>query len=145
MKTKRGFTLIELLVAATIIAVLTAVGFASYSAINKRGRDTKRRGDIEQIRSALEIYRADTGSYPGAGSGSWTNASDLAATLVSSYMPAIPADPKSTQTYRYQATNLSSGKYYGYCVSALIEADVNPADTCTPDTVNSHNYGAKSP
>lgn len=142
---KKGFTLIEVLVSATIIAVLTAIGVVSYTNINKRSRDTKRRSDMEQIRSSLEMYRSDNGSYPNTGGGSWTDASGLSATLVSSYMAAIPSDPKSTtQTYRYEATNLVSGKYYGYCLSGLLESE-NPTDTCTPDTVNTHNYGLKSP
>lgn len=143
---KRGFTLIEVLVAATIIAVLTAIGVVSYTNINKRSRDTKRKSDMEQMRSALEMYRSDNGFYPSSGNGSWTDTSNLSATLVSSYISAIPADPKSsTQTYRYQAANLVSGNYYGYCLSSLLEAELDPSDTCTPDTVNSHNYGLKSP
>lgn len=141
---KKGFTLIEVLVAATIIAVLAAVGFASYSKVNQKSRDSKRKSDIEQLRSAVEMYRADNGFYPNAGTGSWTNASDLSTTLVSTYMPAIPSDPKAAQTYRYMATNVSGGNYYGYCLSALLESE-NPSDTCTPDAVNSHNYGTKSP
>ncbi len=141
-----GFTLIEVLVAATIIAVLTAIGMVSYTNINKRSRDTKRKSDMEQIRSALEMYRSDNGFYPNNGNGSWINADNLSTTLVPNYMAAIPPDPKSsTQVYRFQATNLVSGNYYGYCLSSLIESEVNPADTCTPDTVNNHNYGLKSP
>ena len=75
--------------------------------------------------------------------GSWADASGLSTALVPTYLPSIPSDPKSTQAYRFEATNISSGNYYGYCLSTLIESD-NPADTCTPDTNNSHNYGAKS-
>lgn len=141
---RKGFTLIEVLVAVTIVAILISIGVVSYSSVNKRSRDAKRKGDVEQLRSALEMYRADNGYYPNTGSGSWTDASGLSTPLVSSYLPAIPSDPKSTQTYRYEATNLSGGNYYGYCVSVLIESE-NPNDSCTPDTVNSHNYGVKSP
>lgn len=141
---KNGFTLIEVLVAVTIIAVLVSIGVVSYGSVNKRSRDAKRKGDVEQLRSALEMYRSDNGYYPNAGSGSWTDASSLSTTLVSMYLPGVPADPKSTQTYRYQATNFSSGNYYGYCMSALLESE-DPNDTCTPDTTNSHNYGVKSP
>lgn len=143
---KQGFTLIELLVVATIIAVLTALSIVSYININKKSRDTKRKSDIEQIRSALEMYRADNGFYPNVGSGSWTDATNLAATLVSAYIAAIPTDPKSpTQVYRFEVTNLVSGNYYGYCLSALLEAETPTNNTCTPDTVNGHNYGVKSP
>src|SRR3990172_7893177 len=143
MKQTKGFTLIELLVAATIIALLTAIGVVSYANINKRSRDTKRKSDIEQIRSSLEMYRADNGSYPNAGAGSWTDVSSLSALVTGGYIAAIPADPKTTQVYRFQVTNLVSGKYYGYCLSGHIEAEVNPDDTCNPDTVNDHNYGVK--
>lgn len=143
---KHGFTLLEVLVSVTIIAVLTAIGIVSYSSVNKRSRDVKRKSDLEQIRSGLEMYRSDMSYYPGAGSGSWTDASDLEATLVSAgYMPGIPSDPKSgTQDYRYKATSESGSNYYGYCLSTLIESE-DPGDTCTPNTVNSHNYGLKSP
>ena len=143
MKT-RGFTLIEILVVAIMLAVLTTIGLVSYAKINQRSRDSKRRSDIEQLRSALEMYRLDNGFYPNTGAGSWTDASGLGTPLVATYMPAIPSDPKSTQTYRYKATNASGGNYYGYCASALLESE-NPTDTCTPDAVNTHNYGVKSP
>lgn len=145
MTSKRGFTLVEVLVAATIIAVLTAVGMVSYTSVNKRSRDTKRQSDIEQVRSALEMFRADYGYYPNAGTGSWIDASGLSGSLVSSYLPAIPNDPKSaTQAYRYMATNLAAGNYYGYCLSAKLEGG-DPADTCAPDVANLHNYGVKNP
>lgn len=141
---KKGFTLIEILVAVTIIAVLVSIGVVSYASVNKRSRDTKRKGDVEQLRSALEMYRSDIGSYPNLGGGSWVDASGLSAVLVPTYLPVIPSDPKSTQVYRYKPTNSSGGNYYGYCMSALLESeDLN--DTCTPDTTNFHNYGAKSP
>lgn len=141
---KQGFTLIEVLVAVTIIAVLISIGVVSYGSVNRRSRDAKRKGDVEQMRSAMEMYRADTGYYPNLGSGSWADASGLSTTLVSTYLPAIPSDPKSAQTYRYKATNLSGGNYYGYCLSAVLESE-DPNDTCTPDTISSHNYGVKSP
>lgn len=141
---RKGFTLMELLITVSIIAILIAIGIASYSTINKQSRDTKRKSDIEQIRSALEMYRADhDGAYPSVGSGAWTDASGLAATLATSYILAIPSDPKgSAQPYMYEATNLSNGTYYGYCVSALLETD-NPTDTCTPYT--GQTFGIKNP
>lgn len=89
-----GFTLMELLITVSIIAILISIGIASYSTINKQSRDTKRKSDIEQIRSALEMYRADNSAYPNVGSGSWTAASDLSTALATTYILAIPSDPK---------------------------------------------------
>lgn len=145
MQKRQGFTLLEVLVSATIIAVLTAIGVVSYGSVNKRSRDAKRKSDVEQVRQALEMYRADNSYYPSTGTGGWTNVSNLSSSLVSGgYMPGLPTDPKSTQVYRYMATSQIGANYYGYCVSALVESE-NPADTCTPNTGNNHNYGVKNP
>lgn len=145
-----GFTLMELLIAVSIIAILIAIGVASYTTVNKQSRDTKRKSDLEQIRSALEMYRADNGSYPGPGSGSWVQASvsgdqtsGLTPYLVPTNIAIIPTDPRSTQTYMYEALNPSGGKYYGYCLSASLEAETPTTNTCTPSV--GQNYGVKNP
>lgn len=139
-----GFSLIELLVVIAIIATLVTLSVVSYTTVNKRSRDTKRKSDVEQLRNALEIYRTENRMYPDTGGGSWTDASNLSSVLVSTYISAIPSDPKSTQVYRYQATGESGGAYYSYCLSTKLEAE-DPTDSCTPDTVNDHNYGVKNP
>lgn len=142
-KLLRGFTLMELLITVSIIAILIAIGIASYTTINKQSRDTKRKSDIEQVRSALEMYRADNGSYPGVGSGSWTDAADLSTVLATSYILAIPSDPKgAAQPYKYKATDSANSLYYGYCISAYLETE-DPTDTCTPYTGQS--FGIKNP
>lgn len=146
-----GFSLVELLVTVSIIAILIAVGIASYSTINKQSRDAKRKSDLEQIRAALEMYRADNGYYPSTGTGSWVAASTsadalagLTPVLVPTYIAGIPTDPKSSQSYMYLARNAVSGVYYGYCVSAQMESE-NPADTCTDTLPTGHTYGLKNP
>jgi type II secretion system protein G len=147
----RGFSLVELLVSVSIIAILIAIGIASYATINKQSRDAKRKSDLEQIRAALEMYRADNGYYPSAGSGSWVVASSstdplvgLTPTLVSTYIPVIPTDPKASQNYMYIARNAVAGVYYAYCLSAALESE-NPTDTCTTSLPTDHNYGLKNP
>lgn len=144
-KKRQGFTLLEVLVSATIIAVLTAIGIVSYGSVNKRSRDVKRKGDIEQIRSALEMYRADNGQYPGVGAGSVTNAQDLSAVLVQDYMPAVPDDPQSDSDYYYQAVD-TGGVYSTYCVCGYIETiTTGTQTTCTVSLAPNCNYGLRSP
>lgn len=144
-----GFTLMELLIAISIVAILMAIGIVSYGTINKQSRDAKRKSDIEQIRSALEMYRTDNGYYPNAGGGSFVDVSTGLSALVSGgYIAALPADPKpSSMVYEYKATNLSSddNNYYGYCLSALLESETPTSPPCTPDSTVGHNYGAKNP
>jgi len=64
-----GFTLIELLVVIAIIAILAAVGFATYSGVQKNARDSKRQTEINAIANALEIrYQISSGgTCPGGG------------------------------------------------------------------------------
>lgn len=107
-----GFTFIEVLVAATIIGILTTIGVVSYQQATKKGRDGKRKSDLAQIQSALEIYRSDnnlyplTGEFPTFGS-TWTNTSG------NIYMQKVPQDPKSpTYTYNY---NSADGNTYNLC------------------------------
>ncbi len=158
---QNGFTLLELLVTATIIAVLTVIGVVSYSAVNKRSRDVKRKSDLEQIRSALEMFRSDYASYPSVGSGSWNSANGLdtgnnTTGLVNSYLPAIPVDPLgSSQLYYYRAKAQSGSAYYGYCVCACLESTAScdgtnstnlVSNSCDPGDVNSLcNYYLKNP
>lgn len=149
---KRGFTLMEILISIAIIAVLTALGVVSYVSINRNARDAKRRGDIEQIRSALELYRSDYGYYPALG-GVWvdvaaldTRASDPTLGLVDTYLPSLPTDPKGDLTpYMYQATNYSdtTGHYYGYCVAAQTEG-IN-SNSCSSLPTVDYTYGSKNP
>lgn len=147
MRNNRGFTLLEVLVSATIIAVLTVIGVVSYSSVNKRSRDVKRKSDLEQIRSALEMFRSDNttnpGEYPGAGTGSFTNASNLSSDLVNTYMPAIPSDPDSDASYFYQAID-TGGLYTGYCICAHLETLQSTESTCASLNA-SCNYGLKNP
>lgn len=142
---KQGFTLIEILVAATIIAVLVTIGIVSYASINKRSRDSKRKSDLEQVRSALEMFRSDNGYYPDAGAGNWAQASNLSTTLVATYMPAVPSDP-STGTYYYKATAKSGASYYGYCVCGSLETGGGTNLCSSVTTLPAEcNYGLKSP
>ena len=143
MKKNQGFTLIEVLVAATIIAVLTSIGVVSYQAANKRARDAKRKTDLEQVRAALEMYKADNNWYPNTGTGNWTNTSNLG-TPLTNYLSPIPSPPKTAEVYYYKATtNSSGGHYYGYCLSSKMEGSItNPPSSCT---YSGYNYGLKSP
>lgn len=100
---KLGFTLIEILVAATIIGLLSTIGLAGFQAVTRSGRDALRKTDLEQIRSALEIYKSEKYQYP-AESGC-----SAASALVSDYINTYPVDPKSA-IYNYcynQLTNLT--------------------------------------
>ncbi len=66
----RGFTLIELLVVIAIIAVLAALILAALSSAQKGSRDSKRKSDLNQYKTALAQFAGDNGgAYPVAAVG----------------------------------------------------------------------------
>ncbi len=117
---KKGFTLIELLVVISIIGILMAISFVGFTQSRKSARDTKRKADLEQIRSALEIYRNDQKTYPAAID------FDQALSLGGeTYMEKVPQDPQSP-TSQYQYT----GSTNSYCICAFLETLTATVGTC---------------
>ena len=93
---RKGFTLVEILVTATIIGLLSTIGISGFQAITRSGRDALRKSDLEQIRSALEIYKSEKQKYPKA----TTVCIPDPVELTSSYINPYPIDPSKT-TYKY--------------------------------------------
>lgn len=120
--TKRGFTLIELLVAISIIAILSLVGLTLFSSAQQQARDGRRRGDLEAIRQALEIYRNVNGFYPKTGgSGGWVTSNSATSPWLKptaagdpgldTYMSKVPTDPLNDGGSPWLTTG---GHSYGY-------------------------------
>lgn len=111
---QRGFTLIELLVAMTIVAVLLGMALISYQGARKSARDGKRKADLEEVRSALEMYRTDIGIYP---PGPLISGQPIVYGTTT-YM-TIPLDPISPQQryYYFRLTNDT------YTLDAALEID----------------------
>ena len=124
---KNGFTLIELLVTATIIALLTMIGVVSFTTTNQRARNGKRKADMEQARSALELYRTAIGTYPA------TTWSTMMGALYPTYISTSTlADPKADATHSYtyvtpSPAGGSAGKTYRVCATLL---EVTSAPYC---------------
>ena len=90
----KGFTMIELLIVVIMIGLLSIVGMGAYTASLRTGRDARRKSDLEQLRSALELYMSDNSTYPAA-------LTDLVAPK--KYI-TLPLDPSNDMSYYYNAT-----------------------------------------
>ena len=135
-KTALGFTLIELLVVISIIGILATLVAADLNSARSRARDTERKSDLKNIQTALRLYYNDYGSYPASnssgdilgcgtsGTSACTWGSEWAAGPANKiiYMPVLPADPSSVQTYFY----LQGADTDSYTISACLE---NASDT----------------
>lgn len=121
----KGFTLLELLVVLAIIAILTAIGTVSFTAAQKRARDSQRKSDLKVIASALENYFQKNKTYPDSSLGScaagaaWycsnSGASPWIPQLTSAYIKKLPADLRNTAgTICQTSNNSNSGLTYAY-------------------------------
>jgi|SRR3989339_496598 len=99
---KKGFTLIELLLVIIILGVLTAMITGNFFTSLKKGRDAKRKADLEQIQRALEMYYEDKRAYPDSlsfGNSLCETADCLSGEKI--YMQKLPNDPISGKDYEY--------------------------------------------
>ncbi len=90
LRENKGFTLVELLVVIAIIGVLATLILLQLGAARQKARDAKRVADINQVRSAIELFFDDNGRYSAA--------TNLNADLVTAgrYLTFMPVDPLTT-------------------------------------------------
>lgn len=116
MNNKSGFTFIEIILVIIITGILATLVFGNYLSSIKRGRDTRRKTDLEQIQRALEMYYEDKNSYPLTDnfkfgkrfyddsnlSGNYEPKGDQL------YMDNVPNDPLKKQSYGYSSNDGTS-------------------------------------
>jgi prepilin-type N-terminal cleavage/methylation domain-containing protein len=59
-----AFTLIELLVSIAVIATIIGLALPNFLGARSRARDARRKGEIQQFKTALQLYYNDYKSYP---------------------------------------------------------------------------------
>ena len=61
---KRAFTIIELMVVVAIIGVLAGIATVSYNNSQKKSRDSRRMADFDALKTAILLYKDDSGHIP---------------------------------------------------------------------------------
>jgi prepilin-type N-terminal cleavage/methylation domain-containing protein len=113
-----AFTLIELLVVISIMGILLSLSIFGMQSARQASRDAKRKSDLEQIRSGLEMFRADCNKYyigtslPSTLIGIASYGSNCLASNI--YISTTPTDPSPT-THEY--VYYSDGTTYQICAA----------------------------
>lgn len=161
---KKGFTLIELLIVIVIIGILASIAIVAFNAAQKKGRDVKRKSDIDTLKKALAFYKGDTKSsayYPKEAA--TTDCDNTASTACVpktaliytgsppyTYVKKIPKDPSSKTDYYYKAyltdgssdcaqaspyTPATTSTCVNYKLIACLENTSDPQKDATSDPV----------
>ncbi len=139
-----GFTLIEILVAMAIVAIITAALWGNFTSSLIKGRDSRRKQDLDNIAKALELYYNDNRTYP-ITLPPWGDRFVHPTNSMVVYMQKIPADPATPNaTYCYMAPD---GTYYQLYANMENTSDpklmVTPG-TCPALSTATYNYGIAS-
>ena len=95
----KGFTLIEILVVVAILAILILMALFSYRVQIAKGRDARRKSDLNKMQGAFEDYYNDEGCYPDPGEvapGVFICQGDFI-----TYLSELPCDPQNDLNHNY--------------------------------------------
>lgn len=112
---KKAFTIVELVIVISILVILSAIWFVSFSSYLWGARDTQRKADLVQIKSALKNYKLKNNTLPEPGTNFNINYGtsvlvkqwviDNSVNLTS--MDTLVQDPKTDNYYSYSKTKNS--------------------------------------
>lgn len=122
----KGFTLIELLIVIVIIGILSSILLSNFIGVRQRARDGTRKSDLRQIQAALELYRADYGTYPldsgdklVSSCGPGNSFTDSGTGTV--YMKTVPCDPLGASAPFNGGNYLYDSDGVNYTLEACLE------------------------
>lgn len=124
--------MVELLVVIAIIGVLATLLLLQLGVARQRARDVRRIADVNQLRTASELYYDDNGGYPEAA----TYDQALQPLFVPKYLVNWPQDPLNSTPFKYHyAYNGSPSRHYqvwaeleGWTQALASDADINSAN-----------------
>ncbi len=169
-KKNDAFSLIELLVVIAIMATIIGLALPNFLGARSRARDARRKGEMAQLKTALQLYNGDYHVYPasangGVGKTNYISGCGIGGTVLcpsscsvdfaagpttgceTTYMTKFPSELGSTMFYYSDGTN--------FCLKDTLE---NASDgdlatsksrcsaTCTPlaGTLGSTDYAVCS-
>lgn len=95
-RNRNGFTLVELVVVVLVIGIIASVAAPKMFDTATTAKENSARQSLTVLRDAIELYRANTGAYPGDAGAGADLANDLATYLKGPFpklsVPGAPND-----------------------------------------------------
>jgi len=136
-----GFSLIELILAMAIISILSVALWGNFFSSIIKGRDSRRKQDLESISKALELYYYDFKAYP-TGLPSWGQSFSHPTKGSIIYMQKLPTDPIYPKySYCYTSTD---GTYYKLYANLENTSDPKLLPALVSCNGVNYNYGISS-
>jgi len=130
----KGFTIVELLIVIVVIGILATLVIVTFTGIQQKARDSKRKTDISAVQAALESYYSSNNTYPTLAH--LNDSTWLAANMKGFDIQALK-DPKGNSTTVASGQG-PSGTQYSYAVT-------DTAGTLGSPTACSDASGATNP
>jgi len=126
---KQGFTLMEILIVIAMLGILATIIFGTYLNSLKKGRDSRRKQDLEQVSRALELYYSEQGQYPAEIEVIFGEKLDNPDSDDENifYMKLLPTDPTSGYDYIYKTTDQQDYQLYS-CLENDQDLDYNDGE-----------------
>ncbi len=114
-----GLSMIEILIVTAVIGVLIIAGLMMLPQQINKGRDGRRKSDLQKIKIAFENYFSDNDCYPPP-----DILDNCGGTELSPYLATIPCDPQTKTKYLYAPEEVACPHYYR--VFSNLEINVDP-------------------
>jgi general secretion pathway protein G len=117
-RSPHGFTLIELMVVILIIGLLATIVVQNLRSATDKAKRVKAQADVAQIKSALDRYYLDAGSYPATDQGlnaliAAPSSGNVPKDWGGPYIEKIPPDPWGNPYFYQSDGNAYVLKSYG--------------------------------
>ena len=126
----KGFTIVELLIVIVVIGILATLVIVTFTGIQQKARDSKRKTDIGAVQAALESYYSSNNTYPTSAD---LNSAAWRSTNMKGFDSNALQDPKgSAATVVADSTTPTATQYaYNVTPTGCSDATTNNTNPCT--------------